>query len=175
MKIKNLAPNALIYFIYFFGSCFVVMLAEALLTKIVNQFVLLDYFPLTIIRVVIYSIGVPAIIAALGYFEGYREAYISHGETAISCALALIPHILFAMLFKFEAFVSGAVRFVAGFIHNGTGITNDNLVNKTPYHLFLIVFAAYGIVYSLVLLYSRSLGASKRLCDRAELRKNEED
>lgn len=174
MKIRNVGLNTLFYFLYMFGACFVTMLAEALLVYIIERFVILSYPALTVIRIVIYSAGVPVIMGVMGRFEGYRESYCSVGETVLSGGLALVVHLLFAMLFHFQAFVSGAVRFTAGLMHNGWGITYDSLINETPYSLFLLVFAAYGILYVAVLTVTKYLGAQKRIMDRAELRRGED-
>ncbi len=173
MKIRNVALNLPIYFLYTFGSCILVMLAEALLISVIEKFVALPYPVLTIIRIVIYTVGVPSILAVLGYFEGYREGVCPIGETVISGILASVLHLLFAMLFKFQGFVSGGVRFTAGLLHNGMDITYDSLINETPYGMFLFVFVVYAAVYFTALIIAKYFGAQKRVIDRAELRKHE--
>ena len=171
---KNIGINTLFYFLYVFASCVIVMLIEALFTNVVEKFVALPYPVLTVIRIVIYTAGIPAILAVVGRSEGYREGACSVGATLTSGLLAILPHLLFAMLFKFQAFVSGAVRFTAGLIHNGWDVTYDSLINETPYHMFLLVFAAYGLLYTVVLTVFKYLGAQKRIMDRAELRMSED-
>jgi hypothetical protein len=173
MKIKNLALNLPIYFLYIFGSCILVMLAEALLVSVIDKFVDLPYSVLTIIRIVIYTPGVTAILAVLGYYEGYREGVCPLGETIGGGILATVLHLLFAMLFKFQGFVSGGVRFTAGLLHNGMDITYESLINKTPYGLFLLVFVGYAAVYLVALTVAKYFGAQKRVMDRADLRKSE--
>jgi hypothetical protein len=173
MRIKNAALNLLVYFLYFFGSCVLVMLAEALIMKVIGNVVLLPYPVVTILRIVIYTAGVPAILAAAGYFEGYREASCPLGDTIVGGLLAALLHLIFAMLFKFEGFVAGAVRFTAGLVHNGWEITADTLVNRTPYSLFLLFFVVYSLLYVAALTIAKYFGAQKRVMDRAELRKNE--
>ncbi len=175
MKLKNVALNGLLYFLYMFGACFIVMLAEALLVSIIEKFVAIPYPILTILRIVVYSLGVTVMLAVAGYSEGYREGACFLGDTIVGGALALLPHLIFAMLFKFQAFVSGAVRFAAGLIHNGMTITYDRLINETPYSLFLLVFLGYGVLYVTVLTASKYLGAQKRIVDRADLRRGESD
>ena len=174
MKIKNIALDLLIYFLYFLGSCILVMLAEALLVSIIEKFVAIPYPVLTVIRIVIYTAGVPALLGCLGYFEGYREAACSVPETVISGLLASVLHLIFAMLFQFQAFVSGSVRFTAGLLHNGWKITYDSLINATPYSLFLLTFAVYSLLYICVLTIAKYLGTQKRVIDRAELRRGED-
>ena len=173
MKIKNLALNLPIYFLYIFGSCILVMLAEALLVSVIEKFVALPYSVLTIIRIVIYTPGVTAILAVLGYYEGYREGVCPLGETIGGGVLATVLHLLFAMLFKFQGFVSGGVRFTAGLLHNGMDITYESLINQTPYGLFLLVFVGYAAVYLVALTVAKYFGAQKRVMDRADLRKSE--
>ena len=173
MKIRNLALNFLIYFLYFFGSCILVMLGEALFVSVLEKFVAIPYPVLTIIRIVIYTAGIPALLGFLGYSEGYREAECPVAETIVSGVLASVLHLIFAMLFKFQAFVSGAVRFTAGLLHNGMTISYDALINKTPYGMFLLVFAVYSLLYIVTLTVCKYFGAQKRVIDRGELRKNE--
>ena len=173
MRIKNIGLNLLVYFFYIFGSCILVMLGEALLITVLEKFVVLSYPVLTVIRIAVYTPGVIAILAVLGHAEGYREAECPIGETIVSGLLAIVLHLIFAMLFKFQAFVSGAVRFTAGLIHNGFDVTYDSLINETPYGLFLLVFLGYGLVYVGVITVSKYFGAQKRIIDRADLRRDE--
>jgi hypothetical protein len=95
------------------------------------------------------------------------------GATLLSGILALVPHLLFSMLFHFQGFVSGGVRFAAGLLYNGWDVTYDSLVNETPYLLFLAAFGIYGALYVAALTVSKFLGAQKRIMDRAELRMGE--
>ena len=173
MKLKNVALNLPVYFLYVFGSCILVMLTEALLIAVIDKFVVLPYSVLTIVRIVIYTAGVTAILAVLGYYEGYREGVCPVGETVVSSVLASVLHLLFAMLFKFQGFVSGSVRFTAGLLHNGMNITYDSLINETPYGLFLLVFVAYEVIYFTAFTISKYFGAQKRVIDRADLRRYE--
>ncbi len=175
MKLRNTALNTLFYFLYMLVSCIAVMVVEALFVYILSRFVIIPYPVLTVIRIVLYSLGVPAIMATIGYFEGYREGYCSVAETVVSGTLAMLVHLLFAMLFKFQAFVAGSVRFTAGLLHNGWNITEDSLVNQTPYGLFLGMFLLYGCVYIATLGVARYFGAQRRIIDRAELRAGEEN
>ena len=171
---KNICINGFFYFLYFFGSCFIVMLAEALFINVVEKFIALPYPVLTVMRIVIYTAGVTAILAVAGRQEGYREASCHVGATIASGAIATVLHLLFAMLFHYQGFVSGAVRFTAGLVFNGWGVTYDSLINDTPYWGFLATYAAYALLYVAALTLSKYLGAQKRILDRADLRKGED-
>lgn len=174
-KLRSYLATTGVYLCYLLGACILTMLVEALFNFLLDHVVLLSYPVLTVIRIVIYSVGVPAIIGFLGYYEGYREENCPFAETIVSFGLACIPHLLLAMLFKFQGFISGAVRFTAGLIHNGWEITYDTLVEKTPYSLFLLTFLGYAVLYGTVLTICKYLGSKKRIIYRAELRRNEKD
>ena len=171
---KNVGINGLFYFLYVFGSCFIVMLAESLFINVVEKFVALPYPVLTVIRIVIYTAGVVAILVVAGYKEGYREAYCSVGGTLVSGGIASVIHLLFAMLFHYQGFVSGSVRFTAGLVFNGWDVTYDSLINDTPYWGFLATYVAYALLYVATLTLSKYLGAQKRIMDRADLRRGED-
>ncbi len=173
MKRFHIALNTLLYFLYMFGSCVIVMLVESMLVFFIDKFVPISYPVLTVIRIVIYTLGVTALMAVIGYYEGYREGHCSIAETIVSGVAAMIPHLLLSMLFKFQDFVSGAVRFTAGLLYNGWSITFDSLINQTPYSLFLAIFAVYGLIYIGALTIAKYFGAQKRIVDRAELRMHE--
>ena len=171
---KNILINGFLYFLYFIGSCIITMIVENMLVKIVDKFVLLPYPVLSVIRIVVYTAGVVAILAVVGRKEGYREAYCHVSGTILAGGAAAVVHLLFSMLFHFQGFVSGAVRYTAGLVFNGWGMTPESLVNDTPYWGFLVVFAAYAALYVATLTVAKYLGAQKRIIDRAELRKGED-
>ena len=171
---KNIGINGFFYFLYIFGSCLLVMIIESLLVKVVDKFVLLPYPVLTIIRIVVYTVGVTAILAVAGRKEGYREGNCWVVGTLVSGAIASGIHLLFSMLFHFQGFVSGSVRFTAGLIFNGWGVTYETLINDTPYWGFLVVYVAYAALYVTTLALAKYLGAQQRIIDRAELRKGED-
>ena len=171
---RNIGINGFLYFLYIFGSCFIIMLAESLFINVVEKFVVIPYPVLTVMRIVIYTAGVTAILAVAGRQEGYRESVCFVGGTVASGAIASVLHLLFAMLFHYQGFVSGAVRFTAGLVFNGWGVTYESLINDTPYWGFLATFAAYAVLYVATLTLSKYLGAQKRIMDRAELRMGED-
>ena len=163
-RVRRVLLNAAIYFVYFFLSCVLVMLIEALFLKLLDRFVLLSYLAQTVIRLVIYSLGVPALVGLAAYAEGYRE------ETVVSGLLAvLIPHLLLALLFHFRQFCAGAVPFLAGLLRDGADVTADSIVFNDigTVGLFLAVFLGYGLLNTGVLTLLRQYGVSRRHAERA--------
>ena len=162
-RVRRVLLNAAIYFVYFFLSCVLVMLIEALFLRLLDRFVLLSYLAQTVIRLVIYSLGVPALVGLAAYAEGYREAVVS-GLLAV-----LIPHLLLALLFHFRQFCAGAVPFLAGLLRDGADVTADSIVFNDigTVGLFLAVFLGYGLLNTGVLTLLRQYGVSRRHAERA--------
>ncbi len=172
MKLRNTALNALFYFLYMLTSCVITMLVEALLVYIAEKFVAIPYPVLTVLRALIYTLGVLAILAAIGYYEGFREGVCPLGEVIPAGILAILPHLILGLLFNFQAFVAGGVRHTAGLLHEGAGISAAT-IGQTPTGLLLLVFVGYGLLYAATLVIARYIGAQKRIIERAELRRNE--
>ena len=152
-RVRRVLLNAVIYFVYFFLSCVLVMLIEALFLKLLDRFVLLSYLAQTVIRLVIYSLA---------------DAH--PGETVVSGLLAvLIPHLLLALLFHFRQFCAGAVPFLAGLLRDGADVTADSIVFNDigTVGLFLAVFLGYGLLNTGVLALLRQYGVSRRHAERA--------
>ena len=88
MKKGDILFGTVIYSVYMLVSCIVMMFAEMLAIKIINLFVGLSPLSLCIVRAIIYTVGVNAILAIVSYREGYRSASFSVVGTLISGALA---------------------------------------------------------------------------------------
>lgn len=164
--------DAVVYLVYILLSCLVVLLVEALLLYVLDKFVLLSYLTQTVIRLVIYSLGVPAMIGAAGYLEGYREAESHPAWTALSCGLAvLVPQLLLALLFHFRQFCAGAVPFAAGLLRDGKSVTADSILFTEigQLGLFLGVYVGYGVLYAVTLIACREIGVRRRLRQRREM------
>ena len=171
-KFRQILLDAVIYFIYFALSCILAMLAEALLLKVVDRFVVLSYFAQTVIRLAVYSLSIPALVGAAGYLEGYREAEQHAGMTLASGILAtLVPHLLYALLFHFRQFCAGGVPFLVGLLRDGTALTPDSIVfnDIRTAGLFIGVFIGYGILYTAVLIGTRYIGIRRRHAQRADM------
>lgn len=169
MKKTDYLFNTLIYFLYIFFSCLCALAIEALVVKIIDRLVVLNYFQLTLIRAVIYCVTTFSLIFIFAFFEGYREAKFHLPTTIFPSVLALIPHFLFSLLFKFSGFISGAVIFVSGLIKHGLSISNTEQLSGTSYKTVIPVYVLFGIIYCLIITGAKLLGKTKRLSDREKL------
>lgn len=106
-RVRRVLLNAAIYFVYFFLSCVLVMLIEALFLKLLDRFVLLSYLAQTVIRLVIYSLGVPALVGLAAYAEGYREADAHPGDGRFRLAGGVDPASSAGAPVSFQAVLRG--------------------------------------------------------------------
>ena len=168
-RIFDVAVDSLIYALSMLAACLVCMCAEILLVKIVDVCVAIDYFTLCIIRTVIYTLGVNATLAAIAYRDGYKTARCSIVGTFISCALASLIHFLFSLLFGFEAFCAGGVRFITGLVKFGASLSSSSMIAELHPADFVAVFFINSLVYCIMITVFKKVGEGRRLIDREQL------
>ncbi len=169
MKKGDILISSLFYAVYMLVSCIVVMCAEILILKLVNWFIVPSPLTVCVLRVIIYTVGVNAILAIAAYKEGYRAAYFSLVGTLISAVLATVMHFVFSLLFGFEAFASGAVKFISALIRFGSSLNSPLFVGKLDRFDMIPFFFINAAVYIAVMLIFGKLGEKNRLRDRKEL------
>lgn len=172
MKKADLLVNTLVYAFYMFISCVVIMLAEILTVKVVNLFIVTEYYELTVLRAVVYTVGVNAVLGIIAYKEGYRAARYPIGEVIVSGLLASLLHALISLIFHFQAFCSGGVRFLTALLHYGKGLTVNTLMDELDALDILPVFAVNSLIYIAIMIVLGKLGEYKRLADREEITEN---
>ena len=168
MKKIDYLVSALVYAFYMLIACIAIMLAEILAVKVVNLFVVTEYYELTVLRAIVYTVGVNAVLGAIAYKEGYRAARCNVLEIAVSGALASVLHLLFSLLFSFQAFAAGGVRFLTALLHYGKNLTENTLMDKLNAADFIPVFLVNSLVYIGVMVALGKIGEYKRLIDRGE-------
>lgn len=169
MKIVDSFVNSLIYTAYIIGACLCAAAIDLLTLKILNEFLVISLYAQTVIRVIIYAIAPIAVIAIVSFKEGYREARSNLLENIFSCVFASVGTFLISLLFTFNRFVAGGVKYISSLIAYGNRISDAEQIANVRYRYAIPVFVALFIVYSVVICLSKKLGAAKRLKDRAEL------
>ena len=161
--------NAPIYALYMFLSCLVVMFAEILVVKLANWFVVTDYYSTSLIRAVIYTVGVNAILGAIAFREGFKNAKATPVATVISGVLATLLYSIFCLLFSFEAFCAGGAKSTAIILKFGKAINSDMFVGKLDRFDIIPYFLVNCAVYIAVMTACNAIGAYKRRLDRIEM------
>ena len=161
--------GGIVYAVYMLISCIVIMFAEILAVKVVNLFIVTEYHLLTVIRAVIYTVGVCAILAVIAYREGYKAARFSIPVAAISGAAASVMHFLFALLFNFEAFSSGGVKFITALFKFGSKLNNNSLTESLTRVDFIPFFFLVSLLYVGIMIGFGKIGEFMRMASRQEL------
>ena len=176
MKKSDVIIDALFYAVYMLGSCIVSCIAvaavEFFIAKVICVYFPMDYFTLCIIRATIYTLGVNAILAIVSHRGGYKAAQCSIVGTAISCILAVVAHFMFCLLFRFNAFCAGGVKFIAALTMFGSNLNNASFIGEIALLDYIPYFFLNALIYCVVIVVFKKLGATKRLRDRAEMTKN---
>ena len=157
-----------IQFLYIFSACILNLLISGVALKIVDTFVLLDYSVLCIIRMAVSAIAVAGILGALTYLLSYRTASFSAGYFTGTFFAGVALQLAISLIFKFRAFISGGVMYLAGIFEHGTALSAEGweLVGIIDYLLAFLVFTA---VYYLTCIVCGKVAVKNRLRDRAEL------
>ena len=168
-KTFDVLINSLLYSLYMFLSCLVVMFAEILAVKIANLFVVTDYYSLCILRAVVYTLGVNAILGAIAFREGFKNAKATPISTAISGVLATLCHSVFCLLFSFEAFCAGGVRSIAILAKFGKSINSPVFKGTLDRFDIIPYFFMNAAIYVALMVVFNAVGAYKRKLDRQQM------
>ena len=157
-----------IQFLYIFSACILNLLISGILLKMVDTFVLLDYSVLCIIRMAVSAIAVAGILGALTYLLSYRKSSFSAGYFTGTFFAGAALQLAISLLFKFRAFRSGGVMYLAGIFEHGTALSAEGweYVGIIDYLLAFLIFTA---VYYVTCVVCGKVAVKKRLRDRAEL------
>jgi hypothetical protein len=161
--------NSLLYALYMFLSCLVVMFAEILAVKIANLFVVTGYYELCILRAVIYTLGVNGILGIIAFREGFKNAKATPVATAISGVLATFLYGIFCLLFSFEAFCAGGVKSIAVLAKFGESINSSAFKGTLDRFDIIPYFFMNAAIYIVVMIALNAVGAHRRRLDRIEM------
>ena len=165
---KNFLIDSGIMFIYIFSACISNLLIAGVTLKIIDAFVLLEYFALSTLKMAVSGIAVAGILGALTYLLSYRKASFSTGYFSAPFFAGTAVQLALSILFKFRTFISGGVMYLAGIFEHGSDIYAEGweYVGIIDYLLAFLIFTA---VYYLNCIICGKIAVKKRLRDRAEL------
>ncbi|MBQ8408375.1 MAG: hypothetical protein IJY39_05865 [Clostridia bacterium] len=175
MKKLDVILDALLYAFYMFAACLVMMVAEAGIIRVLTLCFEIDYFVLCVIRAVIYTVGVNVILSLTAYREGYKAAQASVIGTLISGVIATCLHFMLCLLFSFEAFCAGGVKFITAIVKFGPSLSDSSFIGQLYRIDFFAVFFVNSLVYCVLMAAFKKIGAQKRLVDRQELTRDQSE
>ena len=174
MRKLDILIRSAFHALYLLISCVTCMVAEMLIIRVLTLCFEIDYFTLCIIRAAIYLVGVNAILAIVSFREGYREASCRILDTVLSGVFGTVIHFFFALLFSFEAFCAGGVKFLTALVKFGPSLSDSTFMGELYRTDFIPVFFVNGLICCAVATIFNVLGAKKRLADRAILTGSQE-
>ena len=167
-KLDTVIDGAL-YALYMFFSCLVCMLVEWFISRVLTLLLEISPFTLSLIRVIIYTVGVNAILSIAAYKEGHRSARASAVGTLISGIFATAVHFLFCLLFTFEPFCAGGVKYISAMLKFGRAMTLNNISNGLSRTDSISIFFINALISVGFIMLFKVMGAKKRVAERSEL------
>ena len=157
-----------IMFLYIFSACILNLLIAGITLKIIDAFVLLEYFAISTVKMAVSGIAVAGILGALTYLLAYRKASFSAGYFTGTFFAGAALQLAISVLFKFRTFISGGVMYLADIFEHGTALSAEGweYVGIIDYLLAFFIFTA---VYYVVCVVCGKVAVKNRLRDRAEL------
>ena len=165
---KNFLIDSGIIFFYLFAACLMNMFVTSIAIKIIDSFVFLEYFPLSVVKMSFSLVVVSGILGTVTYLLSYRKAEFSVDGFAARFCVGAAVQLALSVLFKFHTFISGGVKYLAGAFEHGGDLAADNwdLVGIFDY---LIAFAIFFAIYLAVAIICGKVAVKNRLRDREEL------
>ena len=166
---KQIFVNSLIYLVAIICGCLINIPVSALFLRILNLFIVVDYYIGAIFCAVMGFIVVGGVVGALTFFESYKSAEFSPAKVTLSVLLAEVFHLPIATLLGFYPFIAGGTRYLAGLIDMGTHFDSLEMIEDIYLWSYLGAFAIYSALYVVSALVCGYLGRKKRLDIRSSL------
>ncbi len=163
---KQVFVNSLIYFIAMLGACLVNLAVSAMAVKIVNLFIVVDYFSAAIIRTVIAFVTLSGVIGALTWFESFKSAEFHPLKTLVAVGLGGVYHLAVSTILMFYPFIAGGTRYLAGLINMGERFDSFAEVEYIYLWAYLTAFFIYLFVEMICAVVCGYLGKKKRYDNR---------
>ena len=82
---------------------------------------------------------------------------------------------MFCLLFSFNPFCAGGVKFITALIKFGTALSSSAFIGQLYRIDYIPFFFATALLYCVLMAIFKKMGASARLLDRAELTQNQSE
>ncbi len=171
---KQLLYGSITYFVTMVAACLVNLLVCMMTVKIVNLFIVVDYFAAAVIRTVTSFIVTGGVVGAMAYYDAYKKADVNVGMTASCISLGGVAHLALSVPLMFYPFIAGGTRYLAGLIYMGSRFDSAERVGDIYLWTYLLAFGVYWIVQLISAVSCGYIGKSRRLAVRRSLTENNE-
>lgn len=169
MKNKKIGTNAIFYLICMVVACVLNLAVSALLVKIVNLFIEVEYFEAAIVRIVSSLLTSGVILGAVAFFESHKTLEFTPAPMLFSLLMAGGAHLILCIVLMFTPFMAGGVRELAGVLSMGDHFNSASMIEDIYLWMYLVAFAIHLAYEIAVCMLCGWLGKWKRLRDRSKL------
>ena len=169
MRKSEIFLSSIVYAVYFLAACLCGVGVDFLTLKVIGSIIVVTPFLACVLKAIIYFVVTTAVVFVLAYKEGYREANFIFGETSVSLIFAVVIQFLFALLFLFNQFFAGGVKFFSALLVYGDKIQDMAQISEIRYRVFMPVFFVLAVFMCVTVVLGKKLGCDSRLLSRKEL------
>lgn len=166
---KKIGNNALFYLICLVVACLLNLASSALLIRIVNLFIEVQYFEASVIRVISSLLMNGLILGAVCWYDSHHSAEFQPFFTGLSLALASLIHLLLCIVLMFTPFMAGGVRDLAGILTAGDGFHSKSMIEEITLWTYLLSYGIFFIFEVAICLACGFIGKTQRLRRRKDL------
>ncbi len=161
--------GVLVWLAALLGGCLVNLLVCSMAIKIVNLFIVVEFFESAIIRTAASFVTLCGVVGALTYYEGFKKAEFSPWGTVLELCVAGVGQLALSIPLMFYPFIAGGTRYLAGLINMGEHFDSSERIAEIYLWTYLASFAIYlaAEIFAAVLL--GVVGKKNRLKQRREL------
>ena len=166
---KRFFYSVITYFITMVSACLVNLAVSAMAVKIVNLFIVVDYFSAAIVRAVMAFVVISGVVGAMSYYESRKSAEFHPVSLSLAVALGGIAHLIISVPLMFYPFIAGGTRYLAGLMDMGSGFDSADNVKYIYLWTYLAAFGIYLVCEMISALVCGYLGKKNRENLRKEL------
>ena len=160
---KQFFANSLIYLLAIVLASLVNFIgASSIAVKIVNLFIVVDFYAAAIISTVMAFVVIGAVVGALAYFEAFKSREFAPARLLGTFSLAGVFHLAVSTLMGFHPFIAGGTKYLAGLISMGDKFDSAESVADIYLWEYLVAFAIYLVFEIIVVELGAYLGKRKR-------------
>ena len=171
---KHVFTDAIVYLICTVAACLLNLAVGALMVKIVNLFIEVEYFEAAIVKMLFGLVVGCAVLGAVIGRECYQSAVFRPRSLLASLTLAGVAHLVLCFVLMFHPFISGGVRDMAGVLAMGDAFNSRDMIENIYLWNYLTAFGIDFVVRSAVALIAGAVGKRMRIKSREALLTHEQ-
>ena len=166
---KQFWISTLIALITMVVSSLLTLAVSALSVKILDLFIVVEYYAAAIVKTVVAFIVFCGVIGAIHFYEGYKRVEFRPTHICGTVAVGGVAHLALSVLLVFHPMIAGGTRYLAGLLDMGRGFNSEAQVEYIYLWTYLISFAIYLASQILISVACGYFGKKYRLYNRTQI------